>query len=325
MTYGADKPILEKAIAFRKAHLDQQFGQTYDDAVWDGTTACTHAWWQFAAYLWTGIRLTLNQVNSLAGMPYKARNRDGDPRGMNSSEAAAFIANFNAKYGADKLPYKIVWDYTFEQLMTYSNRGPVGYGDDYGKSPTWRGYVYAGRTATSPFAAYAGKTQLGYSFRHFVGILGYRSVLNADGTIAYYHEWKFDPNHGSSARSERPPFEIIRTTEGKAEYNAYASHWGLRLYAAVPTRSLPVTAPTTYTAHFAAGAIVRIYTLSSTGCIQSWRDETWGSSASSAPCAAPVWRKTCDGSSSATTVKVTAGKYAGMYLRIGAGITFTSP
>lgn len=245
--YGPDKAPLAKAIAFAKAHLDlQQLGQSADDAVWDGSTGCTHTVWQFLIYLWTGHRLTLNEINSLAGMPYKARNADGDPRGMNSNEVSHLIAAVNAKYGTsavpDPLPYVVVWDYSYDELLAYSNRAPVFKAVAYGRAPSWQGYTYNGLTAKSPFAQYAGRTQLGYNFRHADLILGYRTVVDSAGTVLGWHEWKKDPNHGSAARPEKPPFELITTGQGKTEYDAYASTWGIRLYGAVATRPLPVDA-----------------------------------------------------------------------------------
>ena len=83
-----------------------------------------------------------------------------------------------------------------------------------------------------------------------------------------------------------------------------------------PTGSPPLQPPD-WTAHFAAGATVRIYSLDSSGCISRWADSIWGPNASRAPCTGPASRRTCDGASSATTVRITAGVFAGKTIRIG--------
>ncbi|HKY59400.1 MAG TPA: hypothetical protein VJP59_00165 [Gemmatimonadota bacterium] len=76
-------------------------------------------------------------------------------------------------------------------------------------------------------------------------------------------------------------------------------------------------APASWRVSIAPGATIRIYTLGAGGCIQSWKDQAWGTNGSSAPCNAPVSRKTCSGSSSATTAYVTAGAFAGKHIRVG--------
>lgn len=334
MNYGPAKPILERVIDFANVHADiQQFGQADDDQVWGGATACTHTIWQFLILLWTGHRLTLNQVNTLAGMPPNARDARGNPRGMNSNEVTTLIRAINMRYGTvqepEPLPYVVVFGETYETMLSYSNRAPVFKAIAYGKSPSWRGYVYNGITAKAPFAYLAGRTQLGANFRHADLLLGYRSVLNADGTIAYFHEWKKDPNHGSRARPERPPFEIIKTTEGKAEYLAYAADWGLRLYGAVPKRALPTGVPASHTLHIAAGTKV-IYVASVTADnppkIGGWRQEPWSGIASTAPCLAPTILYGTN-SGAAVCARVTGGVFNTNYVRVDAavGTSVTTP
>lgn len=240
MSLGPAKRPLTRAITVAQANPDvQQFGQDHDDAVWGGATACTHAICQFLMLLWFGDRLTLNQVNKLAGMPYrptklvKGRRM---PRGMNNLELEHFFA-------ATGLPYVVRFGLPFETLLTYSNRAPVFYGNRYGSEPRQKGFVYHGAHAKPPFAILNGATQLTGSLingRHAVLLLGYRSVISdSTGRIAYYRAWRKDPNHGSPARPEKPPFDLIRTTEAKAEYLAYRSISASRLYCALPTRSLP--------------------------------------------------------------------------------------
>lgn len=237
MSLGPEKAVLTKAIAVANANpWLQQFGQSNDDAAWNGATACTHTVCQYLALLWHDDRLTINDVNKLAGMPYKA-SRNGIPRGMNNLEFQRFCDRLH-------LPYEVRFGLPFETVLTYSNKAPVFYGNRYGTEPRKRGYVYHGRRATPPYAELNGATQLTGSLingRHAVVLLGYRAVISdSTGKIAYYRAWRKDPNHGSPARPERPPFDLIKTTEAKGEYLAYATVSNGRVYCALPTRSLPV-------------------------------------------------------------------------------------
>jgi hypothetical protein len=62
--------------------------------------------------------------------------------------------------------------------------------------------------------------------------------------------------------------------------------------------------------HVAARAMVKVYGLSSSGLIlPGWVTTPWGLKASSAPCTVPVYRKTMDGKSGATTVKILSGHF----------------
>jgi hypothetical protein len=234
MSLGPAKPALTRAITVAEANpWCQQFGQDHDDAVSNGQTACTHTVCQFLALLWFGQHLTLNQVNKLAGMPYQPV-KNGRARGMNNLELQRF-------FDATGLPYVVRFGLPFETLLTWSNRAPVFYGDRYGTEPTQKGFVYHGVHAKPPYAAANGATQLTGSLingRHAVLLLGYRSIISSSGKVVGYRAWRKDPNHGSSARPEKPPFDLIKTTEAKAEYLAYRGISGGRLYAALPTRSL---------------------------------------------------------------------------------------
>ena len=77
----------------------------------------------------------------------------------------------------------------------------------------------------------------------------------------------------------------------------------------VPTPPAPSSI---YHWHVKQGATVRVYSLSSSGCINpGWTTTIWTSGSSSAPCAKPVGRKTCDGTSTATTTHILSGTFAG--------------
>jgi hypothetical protein len=90
---------------------------------------------------------------------------------------------------------------------------------------------------------------------------------------------------------------------------------------------LPVAVPRVpvgYTVRIEAGAMVRVYNLSSKAgvdCIKDWWEQRWGDKASSAVASAPVHRDTCKGASSATTTKVLSGTFKGRHIRVGDGVT----
>lgn len=178
MTYGAFDSAIEAKVAdflSRNPNL-QQAGQANDDAVWDGATACTHTVWQVIARVATGHLYTLNEINALAGMPYKAKAADGSPRGMRPAEAQHLITKIG-------LPYEIVYGKPFSTLMSLAKNGPVMYAMRYGTAPEWKGFRYNGVTASAPFAIYGGKTQLtGFEDgRHAVLLVGQRASLSSAG------------------------------------------------------------------------------------------------------------------------------------------------
>lgn len=234
---GPLSKVLSRSTSVLNANLHlQQFGQSFDDHVWNGATACTHCVCQCLALIWNNQSLSLNRVNDLAEMPdnpYVWRNGRKQPRGMNNNELAKFFVN------AD-LPYKIVWGYTFAELLTYLPRGPIFYGMRYGTAPEDQGTYYGGTKASAPFAEYAGKTQLtGFeNGRHAVLMLGKRRHENETGTLNHYDIYRKEPNHGSGSRPEKPSYDIIRESYAKAEYDAYRTILGNTPYAAIPTRSL---------------------------------------------------------------------------------------
>lgn len=241
MSLGPEKPRLTKAIHVANANpWLQQFGQLNDDAAFDGKSGCTHVICQFLALLWLDERLTINEVNKLAGMPYrptKLVNGFRVPRGMNNIEFQTFCDRM-------KLPYQVRFGLSFETVLSYSNKAPVFYGNRYGSEPRKRGAVYNGVKAKPPFADLNGATQLTGTLingRHAVTILGYRSIISdISNKIVAYRAWRKDPNHGSPSRPERPPYDLIKTTEAKREYLDYTTVSASRVYCALPLRSLPL-------------------------------------------------------------------------------------
>jgi len=236
VTYGAfDSLIEEKVAAFLRAKPGyQQFGQSNDGAVFDGRTACTHVVWQTIARIVTGKHYTLDQINTYAGMPYQAKASNGLPRGMRPNEVATLIARL-------RLPYKIVYDQSWTYLRGKAKLGPVMYAMRYGNAPEWKGETYNGVRASAPFAIKGGKTQLtGFEDGPHAVLLAACRKATIDGkasNVAYRKE----PNHGSGSRPEKPAYDIITTAQASAEYNAYKSRLGRRLYAVVPTKAIPTT------------------------------------------------------------------------------------
>lgn len=227
------KPILSRAIEVAEDYPLQQFGQQHDDAAFDGKTACTHVICQYLALLWKGRLYTINEVNSLAGMPYRP-TRNGVPRGMNNLEFQRFCDRVG-------IPMEVRFGLSFETVLRWSNNAPVFYGMEYESAPRKRGYRYMGRVATPPFALLNGATQLGSKVgRHAVALLGYRAVLSdATNQPIGYRAWRKEPNHGSPLRPEKPPYDVITTQQAKAEYLAYLQVSGAT-YCALPTKKLPL-------------------------------------------------------------------------------------
>lgn len=236
-------PIVETAIDLKvrlafEADRRQQFGQPADDWVWDGKTGCTHTCWQKLLKLWKGRVVSLNQVNALAGMPHNAvtitPTGQRVPRGMRIAESKTLVA-------ATGLPYVYRENPTMAQIRDWAKRAPVLYGARYGSMPDKRGYVYKGVTADGKpngFARLNGRTQLtgAEEIRHAVLLCCERAVRSSTGALLRVESLRFDPNHGSSSRPERPPYDIISPAQLAKEYADYSA----TRFAFVPTRALPV-------------------------------------------------------------------------------------
>lgn len=241
VAYGPLKPALARSIDVCEDNpWLQQFGQTGDEAAWDGRTACTHVICQALALIWLGRRYSLNQINSIAGMPYRAKNARGQARGMNNTELQRF-------FDRTGIPYQVRGGLTYSDLLSLSNRGPVMKATRHGSIPEWYRFRYNGRLSDNIPNGYAsprgkaGRTQINTgsdSIRHATLMLGYRAILDSRGRVSRYIEYRKDPNHRSPARPERPPFDVITTAQGRKEYEDYHKYFRLPLYAAIPTRAL---------------------------------------------------------------------------------------
>jgi hypothetical protein len=221
---------LKAEIRARRARPSQQFGQANDYSTWGGATGCTHTVLQWLAWRVRGHWYTHDEVSHIAGYP--AHN--AAHRGMRPAEVQAFIDHVG-------IPYKVTFDLTALQVAHLSKRGPVGIAHIYGWWPEWKGYRYGTKTADGRPNGYAtptghaGRTQLsGFEDgRHMGLLLGY--ATDASGPDLYY---AWEPNHGSPARPEKPPYDRMSYDQFKRTYDSYAKA-GNRPYAIVPTRTLP--------------------------------------------------------------------------------------
>jgi hypothetical protein len=83
-----------------------------------------------------------------------------------------------------------------------------------------------------------------------------------------------------------------------------------------------VAPPHQWQLHIAAGTKVVYYVsaFGAGGCIAGWTSRSWQGNASSAPCRAPVVRPGCS-SGSAKVAYVTAGVFAGKFVRLSGGVS----
>lgn len=234
IVWGAYDSDIERKVAMflRTRPQYQQFGQPYDSHVFNGGSACTHTCMQVIIRVALGNHYSLNEINTLAGMPHNP-TVNGEKRGMRPAETQKLIDRLN-------LPYEIVLDKSWTFLRQRARWGPVMYAMRYGNAPERKGYVYGGHHASRPFAIAGGKTQLtGFEDgRHAVLLAAVRKAT-IDGvakTVAY----RKDPNHGTTSRPEKPPYDIITTAQSSAEYVAFRDRLGHRLYAVVPTKAISV-------------------------------------------------------------------------------------
>jgi hypothetical protein len=210
----------------------QQFGQTDDESTGDGKTACMLVCLQWLSLLWLGKRYSIDQVSSLAGRPASSTT------GTFPSQVARFITRTG-------LPYKVADDkseeLSFARVVQLANeRGPVIVGVKYTYHPAKRNYEYLGIKASSKpngFALLSGKTQLNFYGSHAEVIVGSWPIAGVDlasplGTQVW---WK-DPNHGSSVRPERPPYDIMNFTQSRKLYES-RREFNVPLLAIYPTRA----------------------------------------------------------------------------------------
>jgi hypothetical protein len=221
----------------REARPHQQFGQTDDAYTANGATGCTHAVLQFLAMLWTGKYYSQDAISRMVGYPNQTlRNQR---RGLYPTEVQAFCRHV-------RIPYEVRFNWSASQVIAASRKAPVGFGHSYSYWPEWQGYRYGGRVAdgrpngfASPLAK-GGRTQLvGFTAprdAHFGVLLGTDQVPGHPNPLPECFAW--EPNHGSAARPEKPPYDIMSDPQFRAVYDSYRNVLGRVPYALIPTRSL---------------------------------------------------------------------------------------
>lgn len=228
---------------FCRSHLWlQQFGQSNDSASFDGRTGCGFTVLQALALGWKNKTYTHNQIAAMVGYPTALQMIT--QTGLTQSQVRTFI-------NKAQLPYVIVpatpnaREWTYSEVMRRANLfGPVAVALRYDDQPEWKGKVYLGTKADGKPNGYAsplgkaGKTQLtGFeNGSHLDLVLGYHVIRNPNGTVNRRVVHVKDPNHGSTIRPERPPFDDMTETQFKQLYES-PRKIGRRLYAIVPTQT----------------------------------------------------------------------------------------
>lgn len=225
-------PRLRKAILKRRAKPSQQFGQADDYYTFGGATGCTHVVLQWLIWLWKGKWVSQDALSKIAGYPLPGRNPY--KRGLRPSEVQRIVDHF-------ALPYQIKFGLTAAEVRRASERGPVGFAMAYSHYPEWKGYRYGGLVAdgrpngfASPLGK-AGKSQLsGFTGAHFGLLLGV--AVDPSGPDKVY---SWEPNHGSAARPEKPPYDIMNVAQFDKVFDSYRTQLGRSTYALIPTKALP--------------------------------------------------------------------------------------
>ena len=208
--------------AFMAAHPFQQFGQTGDVSTFNGATGCTHTDLQKLILALTGRMYSHDEISQVAGYPWPANNptRRGLRFANNSTNEVMRVVR---KFGLPYEPYfydgplnAAVW----ARVGQAASVGPVMLAEKYSHHPERRGYRYNGTPADGKPNGYAllnGKTQL----------TGAEDIAHAVLLVAYWQSstqgWiddVFDPNHGSPARPEKPPYDRVTSKQVQVMVNS---------------------------------------------------------------------------------------------------------
>lgn len=219
---------LRTAILARRKKPSQQFGQTGDVSTFGGATGCTHTILQWLIWEQKGRWYSHDDISRVAGYPWPANNRR--MRGFMPSEVQRVVNTFG-------LPYKIVFGWDALRVARASKLGTVGFGHMYGYWPEWKGKTYQGVKADGTPNGYAtpdrraGRTQLRGFERgaHFGALFGYATDPNGPDL---YYAW--EPNHGSPARPEKPPYDRMTYGQFEKVYDSYRTQLKRTAYALVP-------------------------------------------------------------------------------------------
>lgn len=220
LTYPAR---LKAEIEARRKRPSQQFGQRGDESTFGGATGCTHTCLQWFIWRENAKWVTHDEISRIALYPWPRGNPDR--RGMRPTEVQRVINHY-------KLDLKIVIGWPALAVAKASKHGPVMFGHLYPWWPEWKGFRYGTQRADGKPNGYAtpsgkaGRTQLsGFSGRHMGVLFGY--ATDPSGPDLYYG---WEPNHGSSVRPERPPYDRFTYTQFRRCYES----WQGSDYALVP-------------------------------------------------------------------------------------------
>lgn len=210
-----------------------QFGQGDDYYTFNGSTGCTHTFVQFMVFLWKGIKVTHDAVSKAAGYPLPGNNPR--QRGLYPYELQKALDHWG-------IPMVVRFGMTADQVRAATVKGPVGFGHLYSYWPDWYGYRLGGSATDGKPNGYAsprgkaGKTQSTWNGAHFGWIYGQASHPTLKDKI-----YGTEPNHGSAARPEKPPYDSMTIEQFEVVYNSYKNHLGRTPYAVIPTKSLPAS------------------------------------------------------------------------------------
>jgi hypothetical protein len=228
MTKNTDH--INKWLSFCRDNRNlQQFGQQDDESTYNGATGCTHTLWQRLVKASTGKYYSHDDISKIAGYPWPDKNPKmrGMYSGGSDNESGRVVKHFN-------LPYKLVIDPTWEQIIAALKIGPVMVGIRYGYWPEWEGYHYGSRVADGKpggFSMKGGKTQLA----------GAELIYHATLFLGRYRSGKKriipanEPNHHSPSRPERPAFDLVKSSQAHRAFNQYGSS-GRHTFAWMPTK-----------------------------------------------------------------------------------------
>lgn len=223
----------QRRVALERAVRDDPLGQwnqpDSDTVLYGGhSTGCGHVEWQRVVRLWTGKPVTVNEISAAAGY---TRQQLEAGEGLTALQERRIIAHY-------RLPYTGPQYHGYYHGITDAVRrlGPVLLSVGYAWYPQWaaignpRPPHYSGGLPNgrpNGFAIAGGRTDLGFRDGHKVTVIGARWRPD----FRQYRYRLTDPDHGSRARPEIPPFDIIRegqfallVNSGKAQFGAVVAY-----------------------------------------------------------------------------------------------------
>jgi hypothetical protein len=193
-----------------------------------GSEGCTHENLRALIKLWHDKNVTQDQISKAVG--YKPADE-----GLKPSHLVKAFQEFS-------LPYKVVFDAPVKSLLDAANsHGPVLIAVQYLLHPEMQGAVYAGHKATGSANGFArplskaGKDQLvGFTGGHSEILLAGRKRRDGITDIIVH-----DPNHHSSMRPKKVPYDRMTANQLKRMYDGFATiNAARRTIAAIPLEVL---------------------------------------------------------------------------------------